>query len=66
MVKKEGAGQNINVRLSTTLLERVDAYIVMLSEQNPGLTLNRSDIIRMAVERLDAPAPAAKPKKAAK
>jgi hypothetical protein len=63
MVKKESAGQNINVRLSASLLERVDAYIVALSEQNPGLTLNRSDIIRMAVEQLAGPG--AKPKKTA-
>ena len=64
MVKKEGAGQNINVRLSSALLERLDAYGVMLSEQKTRLTLNRSDILRMAVERL--PPPAAKPKKSVK
>jgi Arc/MetJ-type ribon-helix-helix transcriptional regulator len=50
MAKSLGAGQNINIRFTEALLERIDARVAQLQAQSPGASFTRSDVVRMAVE----------------
>lgn len=46
---------NIGTRVEQTTVERLDRIARVLSEQTPGLEVNRSDAARMAIElSLDA------------
>jgi hypothetical protein len=44
------AGQNINVRFHPSLVRKLDALLTHYQTQFPAMSLNYSDIVRMAVD----------------
>jgi metal-responsive CopG/Arc/MetJ family transcriptional regulator len=47
--KKDSVMGSVAVRLSEELLEEVDEYLSVLSEQLPGLSISRADAIRQLI-----------------
>ena len=47
--KKDSVRGSVAVRLSEELLEEVDEYLSVLSEQLPGLSISRADAIRQLI-----------------
>jgi hypothetical protein len=54
MARPKAAGETVtvNVVFPKTLTEQMDAYVLAFMEQNPGVVIRRSDVVRMAVEKL--------------
>jgi hypothetical protein len=50
--KTLGDSVTVNVVFPRTLAEQIDAYVVRFMADNPGVVIRRSDIVRMAVEKL--------------
>lgn len=51
MKDKEKQTVGVSLRMSEELLERVDACIKKLEQQNPGLSVSRSNAILMLLAR---------------
>lgn len=43
--------QQAAFRLSTSLLERLDSYAERLRREQPGMTVSRSDVVRLLLTR---------------
>jgi hypothetical protein len=51
IVADETKDEQMVIRLSTALLQRLDAYAVRLREEMPGPSWKRSDVVRLLLAR---------------
>ena len=50
--RKRPPTRQVPFRLSPELIDRLDALAARLSEQTPGLSLTRTDALKIAIERV--------------